>query len=340
MSSKVKNVINKATEVKGKYNILTFDTHERYQSQLCKTGHDFYSFRYDNCKVWDENYAKRPENYYVLPNNTIFNWLDFDFILTQSKFGQFQATQNINQTLSLPVLSLEHTLPISSWPKQQTEAFRKMEGDINVFISDYSAKEWNMSEDYKVIKHSVDSKLFCPGEWERKNQVLSVANDFINRDYCLNYQGWQRVTEGFPVRVVGDTPGLSEPAKDVSELVKEYQTSSVFFNSSTISPVPTSLVEAMSCGCAVVSTATCMIPEIIENGKNGLISNDPQELRGFLELLLKDKDLAKELGDNARKTIVEKYNLETLYLFLSENKIPRLATSLLNFSDFHNSLPV
>jgi len=53
-----------------------------------------------------------------------------------------------------------------------------------------------------------------------------------------------------------------------------------------------------------------MIPEIIQNGKNGLISNDPQELRGFLELLIKDENLAKELGGNARKTIVEKYNLE------------------------------
>jgi len=66
----------------------------------------------------------------------------------------------------------------------------------------------------------------------------------------------------------------------------------------------------MSCGCAVVSTNNCMIPEIIQNGKNGLVSNDPQELKGFLQLLLKDRDLAKELGDNARKTIVEKYNLE------------------------------
>ena len=53
-----------------------------------------------------------------------------------------------------------------------------------------------------------------------------------------------------------------------------------------------------------------MIPEIIENGKNGLISNDPQELRGFLQLLLKDQDLAQELGDNARKTIKERYSLE------------------------------
>lgn len=308
MSNQTRSIINKATLKKDKFNILTFDTHERYQSQLCKTGHNFYSFRYDNCKVWDDDYAKKPDNYYILPNNSIFGWIDFDFILSQSKFGQFQVSQNINQQLRLPVVSLEHTLPIPNWPEQQTETFRQMRGDLNVFISEYSAKQWDVSQDYNVIKHSVDSKLFDPGEWERKNQVLSVANDFINRDYCLNYQGWKRVTEGLPVRVVGDTPGLSEAAKDVSELVKEYQTSSVFFNSSTISPVPTSLLEAMSCGCAVVSTATCMIPEVIENGVNGFISNDEEELKGYIKQLLDDPSLAAKMGHAARKTIVEKFS--------------------------------
>lgn len=311
MSNQTRSIINKATLKKDKFNILTFDTHERYQSQLCKTGHNFYSFRYDNCKVWDDDYAKKPDNYYILPNNSIFGWIDFDFILSQSKFGQFQVSQNINQQLRLPVVSLEHTLPIPNWPEQQTETFRQMRGDLNVFISEYSAKQWDVSQDYNVIKHSVDSKLFDPGEWERKNQVLSVANDFINRDYCLNYQGWKRVTEGLPVRVVGDTPGLSEAAKDVSELVKEYQTSSVFFNSSTISPVPTSLLEAMSCGCAVVSTATCMIPEVIENGVNGFISNDEEELKGYIKQLLDDPSLAAKMGHAARKTIVEKFSEES-----------------------------
>ena len=140
---------------------------------------------------------------------------------------------------------------------------------------------------------------------------LSVANDFINRDYCLNYKGWKRVTEGLPVRVVGDTPGLSEAAKDVSELVTEYQTSSVFFNSSTISPVPTSLIEAMSCGCAVVSTATCMIPEIIENGVNGFISNDEEELQSYIRQLLDDPSLAAKMGHAARQTVIEKFSEES-----------------------------
>jgi glycosyltransferase involved in cell wall biosynthesis len=154
----------------------------------------------------------------------------------------------------------------------------------------------------------VDTELFVQSDVEKTGKVLSVVNDFINRDYCCNYSGWQRITKDLPVRVVGNTPGLSEPAKDVNELVLEYQQASVFLNTSTVSPVPTSLLEAMSCGCAVVSTATCMIPEIIENGVNGFISNDEAELRSFTEDLLKDEKLRKSIGQKARETILEKFS--------------------------------
>jgi glycosyltransferase involved in cell wall biosynthesis len=53
-----------------------------------------------------------------------------------------------------------------------------------------------------------------------------------------------------------------------------------------------------------------MIPEIIEHNYNGLLSNDPKELRTYLEELLANPEKARELGDNARKTIVEKFNLD------------------------------
>ena len=82
--------------------------------------------------------------------------------------------------------------------------------------------------------------------------------------------------------MVGDTPGLSEPAASTEGLVATYQNSRIFLNTSTISPVPTALMEAMSCGCAVVSTATCMIPEVIEHGVNGFITNDTQEMKQYL----------------------------------------------------------
>lgn len=306
MSSQTASIIRKSFGKKDKYNILTFDTHERYQTQLAKSGHDFYSFRYDNCKTWNETYSPLPSNYYILPKNTVLHSIDIDFILSQSKFGQFQMAKYIQNVLRLPIISLEHTLPISNWPNQQLENFRQMNGDINIFISEYSMGQWNMQG--RVIHHSVDSEIFKPIDCDKEDHILSVVNDYINRDYCCNFSGWQRITRGLKTRLVGDTPGLSKPARSVDELVQEYNTAQVFLNTSTVSPVPTALLEAMSCGCAVVSTSTCMIPEIIENGVNGFCSNDENQLREYIELLLHDKDLGKTLGAEARKTVIEKFS--------------------------------
>lgn len=309
MHKQVQNIINRTNKPKKDVlNILTFNTHERYQSQLAKTGHNFYAFMHEGAKEWFPGHGQRPDNYYVLPKNTVPN-IDFDLILSQSKFGQYQIASQINNVLRLPIVSLEHTLPIPSWPKAQLDAMRNMVGDVNVFISDYSAKEWNISAPYVVIKHSIDSEKYRPDDSiVRLPQVLSVVHDFINRDYCCNYSGWKRITNGIKTKVIGDTPGLSKQSASEAELVKEYQMSQIFLNTSTISPIPTALLEAMSCGCAVVTTATCMIPEIIENGKNGFLSNNESELRSYLDLLLLDKDLREELGNNARQTILEKFS--------------------------------
>ena len=311
MSNQTLSIINKATKVKEKYDILTFDTHERYQTQLCKTGHNFYSFRYEDCKEWDDTYAPKPDNYYVLPPNSIMNGLDFDFILSQSKFGQFQTAHRIYEVLRLPMISLEHTLPIPSWTESQTHMFRQMVGDINVFISEYSIREWNIQGNHDVIHHSVDSETFYPKEAEKTNDVLSVVNDFVNRDYCCNYSGWKRITQDMNVKLVGTSKdGSSKPAESVADLVNEYCSSKVFLNTSTVSPIPTTLLEAMSCGSAVVSTATCMIPEIIENGVNGFISNDEEELKAYITQLLQDEELRTTMGKQARETILTKFSEE------------------------------
>ena len=313
MSNQTASIISKSICKKKTYNILTFDTHERYQTQLAKTNHNFYAFRYDGCKQWDVTYGKQPKNYYTLPPNSIYNSLDFDFILAQSKFGQIQAAHQINRILRLPIVSLEHTLPIPSWPNEQFFHMRQLVGDINVFISEYSVNTWGMAdEQHEVVHHSVDAELFTTSSDEREHRILSVVNDFQNRDYCCNYSGWCRITESFKdkVKLIGNSPGLSEPASGPEGLSQEYQKSLIFLNTSTVSPVPTCLLEAMACGCAVVSTATCMIPEIIEDGVNGFISNDEEQLKTHIQWLLDHPDTAVSMGKNARQTILDKFSEE------------------------------
>ena len=67
MSHQTRQFINKSIRNKDKYNIITFPTHERFESDLCKTGHDFYAFTGQGMKTWDSTYAETPSNYHILP---------------------------------------------------------------------------------------------------------------------------------------------------------------------------------------------------------------------------------------------------------------------------------
>ena len=297
-------------------NILTFPTHERYETGLAKTGHNFYAYRAEGIKDWNTNYGKIPDNYLLL-NSTkkerqVPLHLDFDLVLSQNKFGQFQIASQIANTLHLPLVSLEHTLPMPHWTGEVLSSIRDMRGDVNLFISEYSLSRWGWEDrnDTFVIHHGIDTELFKPSKDERENHALSVVNDWINRDWCCGFRIWQNVIKNFPHYVIGDTPGLSQPASSTEELALSYAKSRIFLNTSTISPVPTALLEAMSSGCAVVTTETCMIPEIIKNGVNGFMSNDESELREYLATLLNDEELAIKMGEQARKTILENFSEE------------------------------
>jgi glycosyltransferase involved in cell wall biosynthesis len=54
-----------------------------------------------------------------------------------------------------------------------------------------------------------------------------------------------------------------------------------------------------------------MIPEIIKNGENGYISNDPAQLRQYVNKLLSDEKLATELGMAARETVINNFSLDS-----------------------------
>ena len=72
-----------------------------------------------------------------------------------------------------------------------------------------------------------------------------------------------------------------------------------------------SLLEAMSCGCAVVGSATAPVQEVIEHRHNGLLVDffAPQQLAESIAELLNNRPLAKELGQAARNTVLQRFKL-------------------------------
>ncbi len=314
MQSPINSIIRQATRDRAKpLNVLTCLTHESYEVSLCLTGHNFWALPGHHVKPsWNESFRKKPSNYHVLQDQKIPEWLDIDLVFPQQKFSHHPLLYPISRQLQSPVICLEHTMPTENFGPEHIAQFNNMRGNINVFISEFSRKAWGFDESNSIIiNHAIDTDIFCPNEKIKKaGTVLNVANDFVNRGNILGFPLWKKTVEGLNWVMVGDTKGLSLPSKSQEDLVNSYRGASVFLNCTTHSPIPSVILEAQACGLPIVSTDTAAISEYVENGVSGFLTNDEKELRKHVEYLLANPDVAKQMGNEGRRIMQEKFSLK------------------------------
>ncbi len=77
-----------------------------------------------------------------------------------------------------------------------------------------------------------------------------------------------------------------------------------------------SLLEAMSCGCAIAASSTAPVEEVITDNETGKLVNffDYQGLADTVCSLLADPEERQRLGQNARELIRQRYDLNTICL--------------------------
>lgn len=75
-----------------------------------------------------------------------------------------------------------------------------------------------------------------------------------------------------------------------------------------------SMLEAMACGAAVLGSVTPPVLEVIKNEYNGLLFDffKPDEIVEKINFVLDNRDKLSHLGINARKTIVDNYELSKM----------------------------
>jgi glycosyltransferase involved in cell wall biosynthesis len=98
--------------------------------------------------------------------------------------------------------------------------------------------------------------------------------------------------------------------KEQSDMVDYYKSSIVYVAPTLYENLPIRVLEAMACGVPVVASNVCAIPEAIDNGVNGILvpPGAVEALSKAICLLLSDETLRKRIGDNARKTVLEKFD--------------------------------
>lgn len=273
-----------------KRNILTFYTHEAYQYELAKTGHNFFNLiSEERGSGWNESVRPKPANIFDIKNDNL-NLKDFDILLTQSQ-GQNLRFRGVN---NIKKINIEHTYPSDDSLKIDVEA------DINIYISESSKIGWK-DKSGVVIRHGIDVNEWPQCDYSME-QVVSTVNHFKQRDWACGYTLFEESTYDIKKKIYGtmneEIGGF--PTISFDEMKEIKSKNLVYLNTTLKSPIPFSLLEAMACGMIVVSTPTCEIPRYIKHNHNGILCKDKKSFNLILKDILKNKHKYISLGRQAR----------------------------------------
>jgi glycosyltransferase involved in cell wall biosynthesis len=104
------------------------------------------------------------------------------------------------------------------------------------------------------------------------------------------------------------------PAEEIgsqrADLLNFLSAADLFVMPSLEEGLPVALIEAMALGKCCIASDTDAIPEAVEHLKTGFLiqPNNSVMLENAIENLLREDSLRRELGDNARVKVIEKFN--------------------------------
>lgn len=98
----------------------------------------------------------------------------------------------------------------------------------------------------------------------------------------------------------------------VEELVRHYGRAEVAVVPSLYEGFGLPAAEAMACGLPVVATTAGALPEVVEDGRNGILvpPRDAYALAGAIERLLRDDELRRVMGEKGRRRVERHFTWE------------------------------
>ena len=160
----------------------------------------------------------------------------------------------------------------------------------------------------KVIEHGViEPKTKFSGELEKG---IVVINNLPSRGRLLGLDLFLEAKKHVPLDLVGmgtGELGIGEVLHpQLPEFISRYR---FFFNPIRWTSLGLAICEAMMLGIPVVGLATTELSSVIENQRSGFVHTDPDYLIKKMKLLLKDKNMAVALGNEGKKTAMERFNI-------------------------------
>jgi glycosyltransferase involved in cell wall biosynthesis len=307
-------------ETANQQTLLVFNCHEAWVYQLACLG-----FRLDIItglkgmykSSWDTNIRPIPpnsrfltlpqalksaENYYCIITNNIADLLDV-------KSRPEPKIMMIH--LSLEARMVEEKSSVSPEAmKKMLHKYVNLVGCHVVAVTQFKGESWGFTED--IVTCGINPEEYPPFEGNLP-MGLRVSNFILRRQKFLLWDFHKKAFDSLPVRIVGHNPEMPDvwPSQNWDHLKQLYQSHRFFIH--TADPqledgFNMASVEAMAAGMPILGN--CHPTSPIRNGVNGFLSDNPDELRNYAQMLLQDRDLAIQMGHNARQTAIELFSIE------------------------------
>jgi len=244
---------------------------------------------------------KSPKRYYCIITHNVTDLLDV-------KFRPEPKIMVIHSTLEGRAIEEKSSIK----PRRMREMMHKfvtLAGVHAVAVSELKGKSCGFTEDIVPLVVTEDDYLPYSGHIA---MGLRICNFIESRKNILLWDFHEKAFDGIPVRLVGHNPGMpsvkaAENWNDLKQILQSHR-----FYIQTAKPgledgYNTASLEAMAAGLPILGNQHPGSP--IEHGVSGFLSDDPDELQKYAEMLLKDRDLAATMGQQARKTVIEHFSM-------------------------------
>ncbi len=193
---------------------------------------------------------------------------------------------------------------------QSLHQYIKMIGAHVVAVTRSKGQSWGFTDD--VVPCGIDAKGYFPHEGNRA-EGLRICNFALQRQAFLHWDLHKKAFGGLPIQIVGHNPGMGRVSASRSWGHLKHLLQIHRFYVHTADPLledgfNMATIEAMAAGLPVLGNSHPSSP--VKHGVSGFLSDDPKELRHYAELLLANQDLARDMGQEARKTAMEDFSLE------------------------------
>lgn len=185
----------------------------------------------------------------------------------------------------------------------------------------------NINKKIRVIPYGFDYYKFKPKNKKKKILLSSRLLERKGIQYFL--EAIKNLNLDYEINIIGDGPykeKLIKKAREIKaniffrgwldnnseEYIKFFEDSSIFVFPSSHESFGVVLLEAMSAGCAIITSNASGCPEVV--GDTAILINpkDPEDIRRGLIKVIENENLRECLGKKARKRVENEFNWEKI----------------------------